>query len=341
MPFEKVWIDGGYVFSGIIKEYIDNKVAYEDLKNFINIWKEESKYKIKFVYNNREFASRFISTDLKSILLTMRILLDYDNNIVKYINDLFSKYQYLVNKYEKEEANSLNLIAFILHILSYEFIKQGSKASQNEYFEEIEVYYHKHTELINDVIKFERGYKNFIYKRFEGKKRVWCCVRDYTKSKEFNGYIINSLRRLENSKFSLAVFQDETQYYHLELPGDVWNLREEFIENLIRNNLNIKSKNIPKELRKNMEYPYYPEQFDLTFDFVPRMCSSASNIINKTMCNICFFGPSGMTDYCHADTNLKCPILMISCDYSVDCVPANCPIKMSRSKGLCKGLKSR
>jgi hypothetical protein len=339
MPFEKIWIHGGYVFSGIVNEYISNNLPYEELKNYINIWKEKEKKKVKFVYEDREFASRFITTDLKSILLTFRILLNYDNNIVKYINELYIKHHYLIKKYEAEEANNLNLVAFILHLLSYNFIKKGSKADIEDYYEEVEIYYKKYKEVIVDKGKFEKAYMNFIKKRFEGKKRVWCCVRDYTKSKEFNKYFINSLNRMNSNQLLLEIFQDEKQYYYLELPGDVWNLRAEFVNNLIKNNLNISSKNIPKELRKNLQYPYYPELFDLTFDFVPRMCSSANNIINKTMCNICFFGKNGMIDYCHANTELNCSVLMISCGYSVKCNPNNCPVKNRRGIGLCKGLK--
>ncbi|MGF7058628.1 hypothetical protein [Brassicibacter mesophilus] len=338
MPFEKIWIHGGYVFSGIANEYINNDLPYVDLKNYINIWKEEGKHKVKFVYKDREFASRFISTDLKSILLTFRILLDHSNNIVKYVNDLFSKYYYLADKYEKQEANNLNLVAFILHLLSYEFVKLGSKTNIEDYFSEVESYYNKYKDIITNEAKFERYYKTFIKRRLEGKKRVWCCVRDYTKSKEFNNYFANSLKEIHNNQPLLDIFQDEKQYYYLELPGDVWNLRAEFVENLIKNNLNINSKNIPKELRKNLKYPYYPELFDLTFDFVPRMCSSATNAINRTMCNICFFGDNGMLDYCHSNTELNCPILMISCGYSVKCNPINCPVKEKVGIGLCKGI---
>ena len=95
MPFEKIWTDGGIVFAGIIYEYSNGR-KYDDLKKFINI----DNNKIKFQYNENTFASRFVSTDLKSILLTLKILSSdlYNGNLLEYINQVFNRYQHLVEK---------------------------------------------------------------------------------------------------------------------------------------------------------------------------------------------------------------------------------------------------
>ncbi|MGB9748115.1 MAG: hypothetical protein ACPLXM_14410, partial [Bacteroidales bacterium] len=47
-------------------------------------------------------------------------------------------------------------------------------------------------------------------------------------------------------------------------------------------------------------YDFYPEQFDVTFDFVPRMC-------NKKLCDVCPFGNNGIEYTCIPAKDKYCP----------------------------------
>lgn len=336
MPFEKIWTDGGIVFAGIIYEYSNGR-KYDDLKKFINI----DNNKIKFQYNENTFASRFVSTDLKSILLTLKILSNdlYKGNLLEYVNQIFNRYQHLVEKNKSSGANNVNLIAFILYLMSYKFI-ENNKPNEGEkqiaeYFDEVNLYYDNFNRIIKNLDYFSKEYFEFVKYRFENKKRVWCCVRDYFKSKEFNKYFMGALLKINDNSKLVNVMNDESECYNLELPGDVWNMNALFIKNLVEPNLGLYTKNYSKELRKKLESPYYPELFDLTFDFVPRMCANSANAINKSMCEVCMFGKSGMKMYCHGDSTKACPIIMISCGYNVACNKENCPIYEGTSAGLC------
>ena len=106
---------------------------------------------------------------------------------------------------------------------------------------------------------------------------------------------------------------------------------------------------------KNIQDSCYPEQFDCTFSFVPRMCDSRSDIDN---CNICPFKVNNITKaapinelFCLIDKedddyypykdddeefydfvrvrNKYCPFLLYSCGYKAKCKDLkNCPNKV-------------
>lgn len=73
---------------------------------------------------------------------------------------------------------------------------------------------------------------------------------------------------------------------------------------------------------------FYPEQLDITFDFVPRMCE-------KQMCSLCFFG-SGIGKLCHKQAGLWCPVTLVHCGYKHECNPTGCGFAEDLAKGLCK-----
>ena len=76
---------------------------------------------------------------------------------------------------------------------------------------------------------------------------------------------------------------------------------------------------------------YYPEQFDVTFKFVPMMCENRQ-------CKVCFWGPLGVKDICLAQEGRLCSVAMITCGYTFTCTKENCIIykNMNNYKGLCK-----
>ena len=78
---------------------------------------------------------------------------------------------------------------------------------------------------------------------------------------------------------------------------------------------------------------FYPEQFDITFDFVPRMC-------DKILCNVCPFGKDGVEHTCIPTKDKYCPVALFSCGYTAICSEENCILKDGSSKGICKdGLR--
>lgn len=339
MRFEKIWIDGGKVFSGVVSLYSKNGYNYFKEKPFIFLKIQ----KFEFRYECARFSSRFITTDIKSILLALRILEDYNRNIVSYVSTLFNKFKFLIP--ETKEGNPVNLIAFILHLLSYELVKKDINdvelKSVVEYFEEVESYYLSFKEILESEKRFKEEYQEFVKDRFKGKKRTWCCVRDYFKS-YFKDFFIKSLKEEKANKVLLDIFNDKNQLFYLELPGDVWNLNPIFREKLLEPCLGkFEKKKFAEELRNKLKKPYYPELFDLSFDFVRRMCENSNNKINGTMCELCLFGSNGMTQYCHKDSTLYCPIVMICCGYEYKCSPEDCPVNTGDSKGLCLGITKK
>jgi len=123
---------------------------------------------------------------------------------------------------------------------------------------------------------------------------LWCCVRDYKKglyNKIFSD-AIKEVKEVSNDHSNeLLDIWNNLPMNQIELPGDVWNNSPLFRDNLFANVLDLntipKTWNMPKIIReiynqlKNDEdiEDFYPEQFDITFDFVPRMC-------NKKLCNL-------------------------------------------------------
>ena len=65
----------------------------------------------------------------------------------------------------------------------------------------------------------------------------------------------------------------------------------------------------------------YPEQFDITFDFVPKMCDSAN-------CDICPIGRlsdeknkgQDFENTCVKNKDMYCPVALVGCGYKKMCV---------------------
>lgn len=62
----------------------------------------------------------------------------------------------------------------------------------------------------------------------------------------------------------------------------------------------------------------YPEQFDITFDFVPRMCEQDN-------CDICpisriTLGENNFERIYYNDKNMYCSVILVGCNYKNNCV---------------------
>ncbi len=330
MPFETVWDEGGYVFSEIVYEYSRNGSPpqqildkhYEKYKDN----KGEEKSRFKSTTNNKVFAPRYGTDDYQSILQTLDVLdkPEYKRNIIAYIIDIIRRF--------RDREDLLVRVACGLHLLTYQL--DGKKANSE-----------KIIEILNNNEEFEKRLSAFKKTSTRGKKRLWCCIRDYKKGPYHQTFNSAIKEVVPEDAEELTRKWESLPMSQIELPGDVWNNSPLFRDNLFANVIDIDS--IPKkwrmpdvvrdlynQLKGNKDLnDFYPEQFDITFDFVPRMCS-------KKLCNVCPFGKEGVEYTCIPTKGKYCPIALFSCGYIAKCKEEKCILKEGISKGICKdGLK--
>lgn len=350
--YERVWTKGINIFSGIVYKYLEvgyDKILCDEYFTFKPDKNED--IKIKFSNGIEDYASRFVSTDLKSVLLTLKILEYHGRNILKYLCDKYYGFTCLKKSNKIEENNPILLSAFILNNLTYAFVHPNKSENKpdtlKKYIDKTINNYDNFENIHSNKDKFQGIYIRFVKERFTGNKRLWCSIRDYLKCKHFRDPFIESLTMIDTERILLKAWQDENNLFFLELPGDVWNLNHDFVNYFIKSNLGITSINsIPKRLREeinkiNNNNKYYPELFDFSFDFVPRMCADPENIISRKMCNICFFNKDktkSMLEYCIKNKDMNCPLVFIACKYKVKCDPDECKIKSKDKTLFCKGI---
>jgi len=324
MPFETVWEKGGYVFSELVYEYSRNGLPpQQTLNKYYEKYQDEKgkeRFRFKSTHNDVTFASRYVTYDYQNILQTLEVLdyQKYKRNIVAYIIDIMQRF--------RGKDDLLVRVACGLYLLTYQLDRR--KANSEKF-------------IINND-EFERKLKKFKKTSTNGKKRLWCCIRDYKKGL-YNEIFKNAIKEVApNNAEELIDVWDKLPMDQIELPGDVWNNSPLFKDNLFANVLEIDS--IPKswkmsqiirelynQLKGSEEINgFYPEQFDVTFDFVPRMCS-------KKLCKVCPFGKDGVELICIPSKDKYCPVALLSCGYISICNEENCILKKGISKGICKG----
>jgi hypothetical protein len=161
-------------------------------------------------------------------------------------------------------------------------------------------------------------------------KRVWCSLRDYIKSPEFAPLFRELLLNKGIGDDIITMIFSEEAKQIIELPGDVWNNKSIFRNCLFRISQTKDEFGEPfnRQLRKVFEREHitigYPEQFDVTFDFVQRMC-------DKHLCDICPFkavyDPSSIMRICVNKEDMLCPISLVSCGYVTKCKADNCSLR--------------
>ena len=168
--------------------------------------------------------------------------------------------------------------------------------------------------------------------KFSSMKRTWCALRDYLKSPKYkNDFKEALLTELPNYEKELSILFDEGSNCQnacrlIELPGDVWNENSTFRVCITENHRGKLGKVLREQydkLYKSYNFAGYPEEFDTTFDFVPRMCE-------KGNCDICPFAslkPSPIkldienkiSKLCVDDETKYCPLVLIYCGYYHTC----------------------
>ncbi|MBC7333693.1 MAG: hypothetical protein H5T85_04425 [Actinobacteria bacterium] len=337
MPFEIVWDKGGFVFSELVYEYSRNKDMSPDkiLKEHYEKYQDKDKDKERFRFKSKTsdvtFASRYVTDDYQNILQTLEILDKYEISIngKKYKRNIVAFVLHFIQRFEGKD-DLLIRVACALHLSTYQL--DGKKANPKEVIE-----------ILNSDEKFEEKLKEFKRTSTNGKKRLWCCIRDYKKGL-YHEIFKNAIKEVVSNYNANKLINvwSKLPMNQIELPGDVWNNSPLFKNNLFADVLDLdsipKTWTMPKIVRDVYEQlenddevkNFYPEQFDITFDFVPRMC-------NKKLCNVCLFGEKGVELICIPTKDKYCPVALLSCGYIAKCEGESCIIRMGISKGICKG----
>ena len=344
MAFERIWDVGGYVFSELIDTIKEKKTI--DLLNpdnpnaFIKRIDNGKRYvfvshskvnntsilkKYGFVSSKKvEFSSRYYPSDYFSILYTIVFLEKYNFMLSKFIQEIFEKYS--------DNDDFIKKLLFSLYLLTYYNVGQPNKNDIIQFKKNLKKAEERRKKLeiiFSKKKEFEEKYKIFLQRDVFHQKRAWCSLRDFLKSPEFNKYFKNAL--IEVGVTTFKSFSSISALKNLELPGDVWNNNSNF-RNCILFETEYEKSN--KELNKILRNYYdkhcseiegYPEQFDITFDFVPRMCE-------KNNCDICPVVKGGgkqgtnFKKICISNKKKYCTVAMIACNYKIDCYGGNCEL---------------
>ncbi len=344
MAFERIWEVGGFVFSEITNNFKENGdlnlLNPNEPNSFI---KKNGNGGYAFVSNSKaggnsilkksygygetdivEFTPRYYPSDYYSILFTFDVLKEYNFSLTNYIAEKINKY--------KEKDDLIQRVLFSLYLLTYFDIGQPSKtdiADFNRNIKKAKIRTKKVKSILTDC--FEKEFINFKKDMIFKQKRAWCSLRDFFKSPEFNSYFKKSLEK-ENIDFEGLELFSLKSFQQFELPGDVWNNNSRFRNCILENTKYEKSKkSLNKILRDYFEANKvdlgnsYPEQFDITFDFVPRMCEDNN-------CDICPIGllkgkrNSKFDKICVIDTKYYCPVALTNCNYKIDCFGEKCEL---------------
>ena len=357
MAFQRVWDVGGFVFSEMAdqitkkrdlellnpqdpqKSFLIKRDDYVDKESYDFDEGDDGRYmfvshqtlkqnEILFEYEFKGgskpfFISRYYPSDYMSILSTFCILTDYEFSISRYIIALLKKIG--------SRDDFIQRLLFGLFLLSYFDIGQP-KSSDLMHFERNLAKAEGRKKVIEKVLSdsdiFDEEFAYFKKDTIFKQKRAWCSLRDFLKSPEFTEYFFGALKETGFTDYSMLRSKDVLKY--LELPGDVWNNNPTFRKCIMHGTpYEHSTLNLPKLLRKIFNENHqaikegYPEQFDITFDFVPRMCDMDSN------CSICPYAllrgnAIDFSKVCIADRSKYCPIMYISCNYKMMCLGKDC-----------------
>ena len=344
MAFQRIWDIGAFVFS----EMAENIKLRKNLKllnpnypnSFIkknenggycfisNSFVKENNILKSYGFTSNDyvtFTPRYYPSDYFSILYTFYILQFFDFSLTKYIFEQFKKYQF----YE----DYIKRILFSLYLLSYFEIGQPSKLDISDFQKNISKA-KKRTEKVFHILNnsFEKEYNSFSNQLIFNQKRAWCCLRDFLKFPDLVTEFKVSLKKEGITNKQLKKLFSLKSFQQLELPGDVWNNNPKFRNCILENSeykfskksLNVILRDFFEKNKIKLEN-CYPKQFDITFDFVPRMCMNN----NCDICPINFVKNSSNSNFlktCVNDKSLFCSVALINCNYRTKCYGSQCEL---------------
>ena len=341
-PWEDVWRMGGPIFAEIVQQYKAVKVTKEvlDLLRSFTISREPEKVD-RFQSHRQKIAGQGITytprfgAHLLSIARTLCILTAFKGNIIYYLSN---NTPFILSPSSSSDDSPTRRLVFLLHILSYDEVYNGlvSFHNQREQFaDDLEQRYYNIIKLLQTLPSLERVYSIWLPRRFH--KRLWASFRDYVKPGSYHERIFaNALAEVgANSLLEYLSKERRQVFYSLELPGDSWNTA--FNQMLFDNKVNN-----PQDLRQyydrlrsagRLSEELYPEQFDVSFDFAPRMC-------DRNEVSLCpFIGSLKLKQYCfeRSGNGRMCPVTRILCGYENECMPSECPILSGATEDICTG----
>lgn len=339
MPFQRIWDIGGFVFSELIDEIIREKslrlLNPEDENSFVK--KEDADKKYTFISkstaednsivvqytgileNGRvKFKSRFFPSDYIAILYTLVFLKDYNFSFSKFIKEVYFRH--------KDKNDFIKRMLFSLYLLTYFEIGQPKSSDLSDFADNInkaEERKNRIKDILSTPAKFDNEYTTFLKDKVFKQKRAWCSLRDFLKSPEFKQYFNVALSDeflCDNDFRKLFSYEALTQ---LELPGDVWNNNSKFRNCILKDTVYEKSNRALNEIlreyfNKNHQFIIgYPEQFDITFDFVRRMC----DLNNCDLCPIDRINnkENNFNKICIKNETIYCPVILVGCNYKNNC----------------------
>jgi hypothetical protein len=349
MTYQQIWDKGGFVYSNIVSAYENEN---EKIERLINCGADDSFYKkiddngkstkVRYGFVSRikvpdgdnnplmkdygydknktvTFTSRFYPSDLKSIVQTLMILDDnkFDRSIIRFV-------AYVMNELGGDK--SINKIAFGFYLLGYYKIGRPKSTEYNKIMADAKENTKSVLDILKDKGEFKRMFENEWKSHKFDQKRVWCSLRDYVKSPEFKGYMSEGFKNIDKNE--LIDKWDNLDQSELELPGDVWNNKSKFKKCLFEDLIDFKKseasprfiRRVYKDFKVYEKNVGYPEMFDVTFDFVPRMCAN-------NLCDFCIFNEDNKLGcLCTKDESKYCPVIMISCGYANKCKIKECPV---------------
>lgn len=330
MPYRHIFKAGGYVISRIVEEYlnldikekndidklferhfhpetVEQKHKQNDIDKskykyylYVEITKNVSKknkkifeyFKLKDLLKDKKlyFTSRFMLQDIRCMYKTFLGLYDIKSSFKQFLRD--------------NSNDGINGLAENLYNLTYNSVSQIS-GSDNLID-------------IKSVLKpLKDNLNNFNSKRYES-KRLWCVIRDFFYHPVFKDCFIKIIGK---EKFE-AMRQNISD---IELPGDVWNNNPKFIEcfwDEVLNNSSINSSKFLREKYNEKESEFYnsncyPINFDITFNFVPKMCADDK-------CELCPLYKDNSCEqfeqtFCHKSKNKLCTFVLYSTGVRYKC----------------------
>ena len=332
--FQRVWDVGGYVISDLVRTY--TRERHTDVRTILfryvpepggRLWLEcdleraNERLKRYGITGPRvRFVSRYMPEDLVLIYRTLRILDAISaRSLPQYIARVIES--------DADHRRCIRRMAVALNDLTY----SGGGALSADRFEA--ALSRADADVAGFRITSGEGAGLF------GRKRLWCSLRDYLKSPDFNTEFVSGLSSagVPNPEAWRRCHPALTgALAALELPGDVWNNAPVFRRGLFSPYLKHEPRawDMPRTIRRVYEIltqdqpvRFYPEQMDVTFDFVPRMC-------DRQECGICPFG-TGIREICHAQPGCLCSVALVTCGYRHRCAPSSCALREDRAKGLC------
>jgi len=320
-PWEDVWCRGALAFSRVAADYATEKPPPSAVDEFLESHRAPVARGGKMrgwrlpVHDDDAYRSRYRADD-DSIYRTLRLLAHLGWSLVDYLRELIHELA--------AQQDGLRRIAHRLDILTYR----------------LNIPEHRAERLLKSQEALADDFVQWNPQAHVGRKRLWAALRDYRKpGSSWHGYLQDCGANWPKENFDLA---------QLELPGDIWNQR--FFEHLVqplaaRAGIEIVGNSAPGLARRiydvvrrlDPDIAFYPEQFDVSFDFAQRMCDTMA-------CWCCPFWrrrppfTANPVQLCRREQGEPCALLLITSGYLAAPGESGCPLCQGLADGLCDGV---